>query len=148
MQSWDYCQTCGDLIDAAMCGTCGPCYDKREEQAKMAQLNREIDNILLEEDKREWIVDCGACSAKTIVTFKEACEDGCPVCCSRKISIYHEKNAEKQMIDSERVCHLLLALDLLDITRCTGIDKKGGAVDMNKLKVLWEKLKEENNGNH
>ncbi len=46
-------------------------------------------------DKKEWIVDCTACGKKSVVTWKEACENGCPICCSRKISIYHEKNKER-----------------------------------------------------
>lgn len=42
-----------------------------------------------------WITDCGACGSKTLVTWKEAVEEGCQVCCSHKTSIYHQKSEKK-----------------------------------------------------
>lgn len=45
-----------------------------------------------EEDTKVWIVDCGSCGSETATTWKEAVEEGCPVCCSWKVSIYHKKN--------------------------------------------------------
>lgn len=47
-------------------------------------------------DEKEWIVDCGACGSKSEVGWKQAIEDGCPVCCSFKVSIYHRKNLQKE----------------------------------------------------
>lgn len=95
-QSVDFCQTCGDMIDAAEAGTCYTCFHKQIEEAKLRKLHDKIDNILLsdevKDEKEEWIVDCGACGSKSEVGWKQAIEDGCPVCCSFKISIYHRKN--------------------------------------------------------
>lgn len=48
------------------------------------------------EDEKEWIVKCGVCSAKTEVTWKQACNDGCPVCCSFKVEVYHRTSLEKE----------------------------------------------------
>lgn len=43
-------------------------------------------------DEKEWVVDCGVCGAKELVTWSEAVEDGCPKCGSSQVSIYHKKN--------------------------------------------------------
>ena len=42
-------------------------------------------------NEKEWIVDCSVCSGKNKVTWKQAVNKGCPVCCSFKVSIYHAK---------------------------------------------------------
>ena len=46
--------------------------------------------------EKEWITSCGSCGAKSEVTWKQAVNDGCPICCSFKISIYHKKKTEKR----------------------------------------------------
>lgn len=45
-----------------------------------------------EVDEKEWVTDCNFCGSKTLVTWKQAIDDGCQVCCSRNTSIYHRKN--------------------------------------------------------
>lgn len=47
-------------------------------------------------EKKEWIVDCGACGSKNEVTWKQAINDGCSVCCSYKVSIYNRKSLQKE----------------------------------------------------
>lgn len=42
-------------------------------------------------DEKDWIVDCGSCGIKTKTTWKEAVENGCPVCGSSKVSICKDK---------------------------------------------------------
>lgn len=47
------------------------------------------------DDKKEWVVDCSNCGGNSIVVWKEACEKGCPICCSFKVSVYHEESLER-----------------------------------------------------
>lgn len=47
-------------------------------------------------DEKEWIVDCKTCGSKSETSWNKAANDGCPICCSFKVSIYHRKNLQKK----------------------------------------------------
>ena len=49
-----------------------------------------------EDEKQEWIADCSSCGGVTKVGWKQVINDGCPVCGSHSVSIYHEKNLSKK----------------------------------------------------
>lgn len=51
--------------------------------------NQEGDN------EKVWVVDCNFCGSKELTTWKAAIEDGCPLCGSSKISIYHKESIKE-----------------------------------------------------
>ena len=52
-------------------------------------------------NEEEWVADCSGCGAKTKIGWQQALNNGCPSCCSYKISIYNQKNLQKEQPNRE-----------------------------------------------
>lgn len=48
------------------------------------------------DDEKVWVADCNVCGVREVTTWDEAIEDGCLICGTSKISIYHKKNLTEE----------------------------------------------------